>query len=246
MIFAMGNPFISAYMQSDWFGKWIFWGLFALSAVSWSVLLHKFWLFYQVKRLSKNFMEQFSEKEPLNLQFSRPVAGRLLEAPHPFFEIYKALKQKALAILSRNHLYSPEESYLSVSDLDLLEAQAAASIASQVKKLEKNLFILSTVVTLGPFVGLLGTVWGILLTFSQLHAKGVGMGNAQMLSGLSLALATTVLGLVVAIPALISHNYLKNAGKETRREMEDFAHLLLSSVELQYRRPAHATKTAQL
>ncbi len=64
-----------------------------------------------------------------------------------------------------------------------------------------------------------------------------------MLSGLSLALATTVIGLVVAIPALVGYNYLKNGGREYRRDLEDFAHLLLTSVELHYRRPIDA-KTA--
>lgn len=63
-----------------------------------------------------------------------------------------------------------------------------------------------------------------------------------MLSGLSMALATTVIGLVVAIPAIVGYNYLKNAGREYRREMEDFSQLLLASIELQYRKPEHAQK----
>jgi len=243
-LLAAGNPFISAYVQSDWFGKWIFWGLFLLSGVSWTILLHKAWVYFQVRRLSAEFTSLFSENEPLNLQFIRPLKGRLLEVPHPFFEIYKALKQNALKIINRNHFFAPgSETALSEADLGLLESQAATSVATQVKKLEKNLFILSTIVTLGPFMGLLGTVWGILLTFSQLHAKGLSTSNAGMLTGLSLALATTVIGLVVAIPALVGYNYLKNAVRDFRREMEDFSHLLLTAVELHYRKPDHAPKT---
>ncbi len=245
-LLAAGNPFISAYLQSDWFGKWVFWGLFLLSALSWTVLVHKLWIFRQVRRLSSAFNDLFSEKEPLNLQFNRPMIGRMLEVPHPYFEIYKVFKQKALAIINRNHFFVPEnETFLSEADLSLVESQVYAAIAFQNKKLEKNLYVLSTVVTLGPFMGLLGTVWGILLTFSQLHSKGVSVGNAQMLSGLSLALATTVIGLVVAIPALVGHNYLKNAVREYRRDMEDFSQLLLSSIELQYRRP-DAPKTVSV
>jgi biopolymer transport protein TolQ len=56
-----------------------------------------------------------------------------------------------------------------------------------------------------------------------------------MLGGLSMALATTVLGLLVAIPALVGHSYLKNAERETRRDMETFSHTLLAAIELQYR-----------
>jgi len=110
--------------------------------------------------------------------------------------------------------------------------------------LEKNLFVLSTIVTLGPFLGLLGTVWGILLTFSELHSRGISSSNAAMLAGLSMALATTVIGLVVAIPAVIGYNYIKNAGREYLREMEDFSQVLLSTLELQYRKPDHAQKNS--
>lgn len=246
IVLATGNPFITSYLQSDWFGKGIFWGLFLLSAVSWSILIHKTWIYYQVRRLSKEFTTLFSEKDPLGLQFTRSK-GPLLEIPHPFFELYKALKQKTLQIISRNHFFAPHaENVLSESDLALVESQVQSTLGSQYKLLEKNLFILSTVVTLGPFLGLLGTVWGILLTFSELHARGISSSNAAMLAGLSMALATTVIGLVVAIPAVIGHNYLKNALREYRRDMEDFSQHLLASLELQYRKPDHAQKTPSI
>ncbi|MBI3508544.1 MAG: MotA/TolQ/ExbB proton channel family protein [Chlamydiia bacterium] len=233
----MGNPFISAYVQSDWFGKGIFWGLFLLSILSWTVLIHKTWIYFHVRRASRSFAAQFSEKDPFALQFQKPISGKI---PHPYFEIYKTLKSHVLQLLSRNHFYA----VLSDSDLGLIEAQAQSAIASAMKRLEKNLFILSTVVTLAPFLGLLGTVWGILLTFSQLQAKGLAGSNTAMLSGLALALATTVLGLVVAIPALVGFNYLKNACREYRRDMEDFSHLMLTSVDLHYRKPIDAEKSA--
>lgn len=245
-ILSSGNPFISAYLQSDWFGKGIFWGLFFLSGISWSVLIHKGWLLFQVRRLSKEFISLFSEKEPLSLQFSRPMKGRLLEVPHPFFEIYKSFKIKALAIISRNHFFLSSNVAFSPSDLDLLESELRVAASMQLKKLEKNLFVLSTVVTLGPFIGLLGTVWGILISFSHMQGKMASNGSEGMLAGLSLALATTVIGLVVAIPALVGQNYLKNAVREFRRDMDDFSHLLLTSIELHYQKGDHATKTAPL
>ncbi len=241
-LFATGNPFISAYVESDWFGKGIFWGLFALSAVSWTLVIHKGWIFYQARKLSNEFITLFSEKEPLKLQFTR-LKGRFLEVPHPYFEIYKAVKQKTLQIFNRNHFFLPDaETILSDADLGLIESQVYTALASQHKLLEKNLFVLSTIAALGPFLGLLGTVWGILLTFSELQSKGMSSSNTAMLAGLSMALATTVIGLVVAIPALIGYNYLKNASREYRRDMEDFSQLLLASLELQYRKPDHAQK----
>jgi len=242
-ILASGNPFISAYLQSDFFGRCVFWGLFFLSGISWSVLIHKSWMLFRVRKSSAELSSLFCEKDPLGLQVLHPVRDRFLEVPHPFFEIYKAFKQKALAIISRNHMFASDDpASFSESDMGLLEAQLQNSIGLQMKKLEKNLFVLSTAVTLGPFVGLLGTVWGILMTFSQMSERGMHAGSGSMLAGLSLALAATVIGLVVAIPALIGHNYLKNGLRELRRDMEDFSCLLLGAIELHYRKVTHAPK----
>ena len=110
--------------------------------------------------------------------------------------------------MSRNPSQQPgDAARLSSADLELIATQTAAAASAQGKTLDKNLFILSTVVTLGPFLGLLGTVWGILLTFSQL-SHGFSTSNTTMLTGLSMALATTVIGLVIAIPALVGYNFL--------------------------------------
>lgn len=241
-LFATGNTFITAYLQSDLFGKGIFWGLFLLSALSWTLLIHKVWIYYQVRRLSSEFTSLFAEKDPLALHFARGRSS-LLEVPHPYFEIYKALKQKTLQIFDRNHFFAPHaETILSDTDLGLLESQVQSTMASQNTLLEKNIFVLSTIATLGPFLGLLGTVWGILLTFSELNSRAFSSSNAAMLTGLSMALATTVIGLVVAIPAIIGYNFLRNVGRDYRRDMENFSQLLLAAIELQYCKPEHAQK----
>ncbi|HSX12494.1 MAG TPA: MotA/TolQ/ExbB proton channel family protein, partial [Rhabdochlamydiaceae bacterium] len=116
------------------------------------------------------------------------------------------------------------------------ESHVTATISAQNKNLEKNLYVLSTIVTLAPFMGLLGTVWGILMTFSGLQDGGAIGANSSILGGLSTALATTVMGLIIAIPALISYNYLKNAVRNYASDMDDFLTLLLSNIELQYRK----------
>lgn len=230
LLVASANPFISAYVQSDWFGKAIFGGLFVLSVLCWVILLYKSWQFWAVRRLSAQFSEQFERQsgDPLNLQFQRPMLNRIGEIPHPLFDMYRAVKTQALQVMSR------KGEQLSGPDLELLESQVIAAMSAAAKKLDKHLFVLSMIVTLAPFLGLLGTVWGILLTFAQLQG-GFQASNTAMLGGLSMALATTVLGLLVAIPALVGYSYLKNAGKETRHEMEKFSHSLLAAIELEYR-----------
>jgi biopolymer transport protein TolQ len=124
---------------------------------------------------------------------------------------------------------------LSATDIDSVATMLFQERRKESEKLEKNIYILSMVVTLAPFLGLLGTVWGILMTFS--HMQGGHAGSNQMvLAGISLALATTVLGLIDAIPALIGFHILKQKVRKIDFEMESFSTDILSAIELNYRK----------
>lgn len=238
------NPFLDAYIQSDFLGKCIFIGLLLLSIISWIILVHKAWITYQAKKYSNLFHDAFQlqKMNPLGLETEK---SHLRNNSNPFMDLYTTLKQSTVEILTKNHHFTssqenksknPESSFLSPADISFVEGRLQTTIANEVKNLEKNLFILSTVVSLAPFLGLLGTVWGILTTFSELQIQGAGSSHQMVLGGLSLALATTVLGLIDAIPALIGYNYLKNTVRDFQTEMEKFASELLASVEMQYRK----------
>ncbi len=223
------NPIIDAYRTSDLFGKMIFLSLVVLSITTWIIFLQKFLLQRNAKQLGTKFQELFHKKRlsPLSME---------VNSLHPFAMLYQTLKQHSLELLGKNKTVVAKENVtLSASDIDLIEAHLMSAISAEEKKMERNLFILSTVVSLAPFLGLLGTVWGILLTFNELQAGGAVNSNATIMGGLAMALGTTVAGLLVAIPALIGYNYLRSAITQFSGEMEDFSHLLLASVELQYR-----------
>jgi biopolymer transport protein TolQ len=111
------------------------------------------------------------------------------------------------------------------------------TISKEHKFLEKHLFILPTIVTLAPFIGLLGTVWGILISFSEMQGGASLSSSTAVLGGLATALVSTVLGLVIAIPAIVAYNLVKNNLKHYTSDMEDFLYKLLSTIELQYRKP---------
>ena len=160
-----------------------------------------------------------------------------LPTAHPFGKIYTIIREKTTEILDKNNSFSQEErNFLSNADIDLISSHVEASIIAQREKLESNFYILSTAVALAPFLGLLGTVWGMLISFSAMQSGGHAMSNSAMLGGLATALTTTVLGLLIAIPALIAQNYLKNESRTYHSEMENFGHTLLSTLELQYRK----------
>lgn len=237
------NPFFDAYSESDALGKLIFIALISLSICSWVVLLHKAWLTQKARKNAAIFEKSFQlqKMNPLSLDIDAPAKD---EGVNPFREIYAVMKRNTVELLNKNrHFYETkgsgkkqDSSFLSQADIDYVDAHLMNTITGETKYLEKNLFILATIVSLGPFLGLLGTVWGILTTFSEMTVSTGGNSHQAVLGGLSLALATTVLGLVDAIPALIGYNYLKNNIADFETEMEGFAHETLSSVEMQYRK----------
>jgi biopolymer transport protein TolQ len=241
MLFFASNPFFSSYVESDFFGKLIFVGLFSLSALSWTVLAHKIWMFRISRRVSEEFSKLFLEhrRNPLTIAAAPSIPPK--EVPHPFWDLYRLMKNQTIEMLNKNHHFLQQHgqpdlgAFLSPTDLKLLESQLYSSINKQVEKLERYIYLLSITVSLAPFLGLLGTVWGILLTFSQLQSS-TGGGSAAVLGGISLALGTTVMGLLVAIPALVGFHYLKSAVGSFEIQMEAFSNEMLAAVEIHYRK----------
>ncbi len=235
-MFVAANPLFEAYYQSDFLGKLIFLALGALSILSWAILIYKVWVTRALRRLSTEFQEELIKrgKSPLSPQVQDLISSQPLS--HPFLKIFLLLKRSTLQILDKNKIIAnTDQCSLSSNDIDFVESHVYTLISSQIKELGKHLHVLFTIVSLAPFLGLLGTVWGILITFSEMQAHA-GNTSQVVLGGLSMALATTVCGLIVAIPALISYNYLKQMIQDFETEMENFSSKLLASVELQYRK----------
>ena len=226
--------------MADAFGKCVFLGLFTLSIISWIVLIHKYWLVRKVKIASHEFATFIkAQKDAVFHLTPNHLPSQDPNLFHPFADIYFTLKLKTKDFLAKNKYFLSKRSeapvYLSSADLDTVHKEVQNTIVQSTKQLEKHLFILSTIVTLAPFLGLLGTVWGILVAFNELQS-GASIGSSTaLLGGLSTALTTTVLGLLIAIPALVGFNYLKNVIRNFKSEMDNFGNDLLSLVELQYR-----------
>jgi len=227
------GTFFQSYTQADFFGKLIFFVLFLLSSLCWVFLIQKIITVKRMKRESKKFQHfaKMHKEKLLNLT---------THSRAPFALLYQAFKEKALQILEKNHYFTlnkeDHQNYLSHADMEFLASHIHIAIVKQRGNVEKNLFILATIVTLAPFLGLLGTVWGILITFGELQMGHSISSSSVILGGLSTALTTTVLGLLIAIPALISYSYLKNLSRYFTMEMQGFSHFLLSTIELQYRK----------
>lgn len=227
--------FLRAFSSADGFGKCIFFALLLLSLTSWFFFFHKVWELRRVLRGVDPFMQTLFARENLLLRdTATPVT---VNRENPFGRVYDIMRERTIEIIDKNHAHSRTKyNFLSKNDIDSVESHLHTSVFREKRNLEKNLFLLPIATTLAPFLGLLGTVWGILVTFGALQAGGNLSSNSIITGGLSTALATTVLGLLIAIPAFIFHGYLKSRIGMLTGRLIDFSHSLLSTVELRYRK----------
>lgn len=226
----LNNPFVQAYSLSDLLGKCIFLGLFSLSIISWILMIYKWKLIKKCNQNNIFFYQVFKQHKnrPLEVPLKKD------DETNPFMALYLVLKGQTIELLAKNNQFikDPSLGMLSSTDIDSVATLLVQERRKESEKLEKNIYILSMVTTLGPFLGLLGTVWGILMTFSNMQ----GGSSSMVLAGISLALATTVVGLIDAIPALIGYHVLKQKVRKIDFEMESFTADILAAVELTYRK----------
>jgi biopolymer transport protein TolQ len=197
--------------------------LLIFSIWSWGIFFKKLFDFGRVKRQTKKFMASFrfrkelKEWENLGYQLNDNPYGRILASG---LEEYKRLRVRVSAHLIHQEQHRTEGGFVSEIADNIHLAMERAKI-SEIAQLEISLPILSTFVSVSPFLGLLGTVWGIMQAFLEIRARG-SAHITIVAPGISDALITTVYGLLVAIPALVFHNIFRSQVNSYSNELEKF------------------------
>jgi biopolymer transport protein TolQ len=196
--------------------------LLIFSILSWAVILLKYLSFRTIDRQSKTFLDVFRR----STKFSevQAVCGSLSGSPlvgmfqAGYAELNSQLRQPQSGGGSPGAT-PPRPTLKSVAALDraLLRASSA-----EINKLEKRVPFLATTASITPFIGLLGTVWGIITAFSEIGAQG-STDLAVVAPGIADALVATAVGLFAAIPALYFYNHFTTQVKIAASEMDDFA-----------------------
>jgi biopolymer transport protein TolQ len=226
-------PIIHAFREADLFGQAILLTLFFLSMTAWSVILRKFFLFRSAKAASKNFHAIYKNyrSDPLSL-----AADDVYFVESPFYELCDEAISSTTNNLKEVKVGNPKsttEKQLSRKGLEVVERNLDRKITFEMADLEKNLGLLATAASVSPFLGLLGTVWGLLVAFQQM-AVWKSATLSVVAPGIAEALVTTVVGLMVAIPSLVMYNYMTSSIKKFETEMEAFASELLADIEAKY------------
>lgn len=227
--------------------------LVIVSIFSWTVIITKTRQLYRARKMTKRFFKTYREsRDPMEIARK----GEEFEGA-PAYELYYAGAEETDYHLKNNPVRSVQiKSVLPATEptatgaaTDVIARQittkiSAASFESvrvaleraasqQALLLEKGMIILSTAVAGGPFIGLLGTVWGVMETFSGI-ARANSASLTAMAPGVAGALIATVTGLFVAIPAMFAYNYMVTTIRAITQELDAFTSEYATALEHKY------------
>jgi biopolymer transport protein ExbB/TolQ len=227
--------------------------LILVSMFSWTVIITKTRQLWIANRAGKRFFAAFREsRDPLELTRN----GQTFDGA-PAFELYATgteelqynLKNNSMQIATIKRLVPSTDPAIAGTQTDMLARSITTKISyssfesvrvaleraasEQALALEKGMIVLSTAVAGGPFIGLLGTVWGVMETFSGV-ARANSASLTAMAPGVAGALIATVIGLMVAIPAMFAYNFMVTKIRGITQQLDNFASELATAMEHAY------------
>ena len=209
-------------------GKAVVFCLLIFSIVAWSVMIAKAVQMRRAKKLNLFFNTEYRTQKGVLDLFDR----RVQVEGCPLFTVYQAGSLELDARL-KNPAGDGRKKFVSLKGMEHVKRTLENNVAQESLKLESGLILLAIAVSGAPFLGLLGTVWGVMSTFGHIAQQGSAT-MAAMAPGVSAALLTTVAGLLVAIPSMFAYNWLVHNLRVMTVELDNFAQELVSKMETEY------------
>ena len=250
----LANALGFALEKSTLEGKLTIGMLVIVSFISWSVMISKARQLYKATKMSRRFFEAYrSTRDPMEIFNNGDEFNGA-----PAYEVYyggaeelayhlKNNPVQVVRIASLNLNNVPEAARGANTDMlarsittkisspsfESVKVSLERAVSTQAMSLEKGMIILTTAVAGGPFIGLLGTVWGVMETFSSIAIKQAASLTA-MAPGVAGALIATVVGLFVAIPAMFAYNYMITLIRNITQQLDNFTTEYATAIEHAY------------
>ncbi|ARJ49281.1 protein TolQ [Candidatus Pelagibacter sp. RS40] len=204
---------VSLFLRADIVVKSVMIILVAFSIYSWAIIFDKIRLFRKINKSAEEFEEKFWKSKSAETFYNNlPSATN-----DPMAEVFKSSMQMVMKSRSKSNLS------------ERLEGVLEANIEKQMTNVDKNYTFLATVGSTAPFIGLFGTVWGIMNSFQSI-AISRNTSLAIVAPGIAEALFATALGLLAAIPAVIAYNKFSNDSKKYSQKLENFSKRFISII----------------
>jgi len=203
----------SLFLRADFIVKSVILMLIGCSIYSWAVIIEKLRLFKKINLESEEFEEKFWKSKSAETFYNNLPA----DVENPTALLFKDTMQSLLKAKNKTNLNERMASILEVN------------IEKQISKIDKGFTFLATVGSTAPFIGLFGTVWGIMNSFQSI-AISRNTSLAIVAPGIAEALFATALGLLAAIPAVVAYNKFNNDSKKYSQRLENFSRRFLSII----------------
>ena len=187
--------------------------LIAASVYSWAIIFDKYKLFKKINKTSDEFEEKFWKSKSAETFFNNLPAN----IDDPMAKVFRVTMQSVIKTRSKSNLS------------ERLGSTLQSNIEKQMNIIEKNYTFLATVGSTAPFIGLFGTVWGIMNSFQSI-AISRNTSLAIVAPGIAEALFATALGLLAAIPAVIAYNKFSSDSKKYFQKLENFSKRFISII----------------
>jgi biopolymer transport protein TolQ len=225
-----GVDFVHLIASATWLTKSVLLILLLFSAVSWGIILFKVWQYRRAERDSGTFLQVFRK----STKFSEVQSICASVAASPLVGIFQA----GYAELNTQLRHPSNKSVAAHADpepkpaagaarptlrsLDAVDRALLRATSAEVGKLEHRVPFLATTASITPFIGLFGTVWGIIYAFQNIGLQG-STSLSVVAPGIAEALIATAAGLFAAVPAVYFYNSFTTRVKEFATQMDDFA-----------------------
>ena len=203
----------SLFKRADFVVKSVILILIGCSVYSWAIIIEKFKLFKKINIESEEFEEKFWKSKSAETFYNSLPA----DLENPMGLLFKESMQTLLKAKSKSNLNERMSTMLEINT------------EKQMVKLDKGFTFLATVGSTAPFIGLFGTVWGIMNSFQSI-AISRNTSLAIVAPGIAEALFATALGLLAAIPAVVAYNKFNNDSKKYLQKLENFSKRFLSII----------------
>ncbi len=238
---------VYAFWHSNFAGKAVIALLMAGSIFSWSVMVSKIYMIRRAKKETRFFLKRFrTARKPLAIYQNREPYP-----DSPMYAVYLAgCKELTFHLLGTTEIDDTftqrvaEADRISPVAMNAVRSALEREVGEQALAMEDRMTVLATAVSGAPFLGLLGTVWGVMDTFSAIAASN-NASLTTMAPGVSGALITTVTGLLVAIPAMFGYNFLVVTIRGMTVELDNFAGELAASFDHRYLDTGSSTRVTR-
>jgi biopolymer transport protein TolQ len=215
-----GTPILRFFLEAGPVGKIVLGILLLFSIGSWTVMIGKWIHFRKVEAQNNRFLAVFRRSS----RFSEINSAAGEHPTSPLVGMFQAgyleldSQVKAGATEQETMLGAPK---YRIRSLGGIERSLRRAMTAELQMLARNTWILATTATATPFIGLFGTVWGIMIAFNDIGMSGTA-SIVAVAPGIAEALINTAMGLLAAIPALVGFNQLSARLRQMRAQMDDF------------------------